>query len=582
MITNVSLVTLYVTDQDEAKTFYCDVLGFVEGTDVTMGEGFRWVTVEHPDHPELEVTLMVPGPAAERGDGRRRPPRRSPAGSMGGFGLTTDDCRGEHERLAKLGVEFVQEPAGAPLRRRGRVPRQLRQLARHGRAQAVHPARTSRTPGSQPPRRLEREVAVGDGRGQLLGPRVDDLDAPAGRGARRSGAGRRGRSRRPPRCRRPRRPRARRPSSRAPGRRRRRAARCAGAAGCRAPGRGPRSRPPRRDPSRARRGCAARRGRAPTTASRRMSVSTSRGSSGAMAVTSAGSRSPAVAPSTDARTSRSSASRSTRSPPREASAASSSAVSRAASSRGASPTRPAELRPVSSTTRTWRSRSGRQVRTTSSVERADARQSSERTSSPATYSRSESNSVPWPAHLDRAAAVELAHPRQAGGQVAPGPERREHPHAGRDRAPALARGEPERAERAHRDPHRVPVAAPGGGERGDDPAPLPRRHDEPVAARAPRPPRAPRRRAAPGTARRRPGLATRSATSVDVPRRRVVALAGSCSRSRCRPAPAPRPARRPTASSASTAGHDQHPEQRGQQEAPRPARRGPRAGPGAR
>ena len=127
-----------------------------------------------------------------------------------------------------------------------------------------------------------------------------------------------------------------------------------------------------------------------------MSVSTSRGSSGAMAVTSAGSRSPAVAPSTEARTSRSSARRSTRSPPREASAASSSAVSRAASSRGASPTRPAELRPVSSTRRTWRSRSGRQVRTTSSVERAEARQSIERTSSPATYSRSESNSVPWP------------------------------------------------------------------------------------------------------------------------------------------------------------------------------------------
>jgi hypothetical protein len=34
----------------------------VEKTGLTMGEGFRWVTVIHPDHPELEVTLMLPRP----------------------------------------------------------------------------------------------------------------------------------------------------------------------------------------------------------------------------------------------------------------------------------------------------------------------------------------------------------------------------------------------------------------------------------------------------------------------------------------------------------------------------------------
>jgi catechol 2,3-dioxygenase-like lactoylglutathione lyase family enzyme len=113
MITNVSLVTLYVTDQDEAKRFYCDVLGFVEGTDISMGDGFRWVTVHQPDHPELQVTLMVPGPPLnEEMAGAVR--RALAAGSMGGFGIATDDCRAEHERLAKLGVEFVQEPAERP------------------------------------------------------------------------------------------------------------------------------------------------------------------------------------------------------------------------------------------------------------------------------------------------------------------------------------------------------------------------------------------------------------------------------------------------------------------------------------
>ena len=72
-----------------------------------------------------------------------------------------------------------------------------------------------------------------------------------------------------------------------------------------------------------------------------------------------------------------------------------------ASSRGMPPTRPAEVRPVSSTIRIRRSRSGRQVRTITSPRRAAARQSIDRTSSPMTYSRSESNSVPGPRSSER-------------------------------------------------------------------------------------------------------------------------------------------------------------------------------------
>lgn len=113
MITHVSLVTLHVTDQDEARDFYVDKLGFVSGTDVTMGEGFRWVTIHHPDHPELEVTLMVPGPPLS--DEMATAVRRELAnGNMGGFGLTTDDCHKTYEQLAAQGVEFIQEPAERP------------------------------------------------------------------------------------------------------------------------------------------------------------------------------------------------------------------------------------------------------------------------------------------------------------------------------------------------------------------------------------------------------------------------------------------------------------------------------------
>lgn len=113
MITHVSLATVWCTDQDEAKAFYLDKLGFVEGTDVTMGDGYRWCTVVHPDHPELELTLMVPGPpldeqlvAALRANLDK--------GSLGGVGLSTDDCRAAHAELVAKGVEFVQEPSERP------------------------------------------------------------------------------------------------------------------------------------------------------------------------------------------------------------------------------------------------------------------------------------------------------------------------------------------------------------------------------------------------------------------------------------------------------------------------------------
>ena len=113
MITNVSLATVYVTDQDEAKRFYVDQLGFAEGTDVSLGDGFRWVTVFHPDHPELELTLMVPGPPLD--DDMAVSVRRALAnGTMGGVGLSTDDCQKTYEALTAKGVEFVQPPSDRP------------------------------------------------------------------------------------------------------------------------------------------------------------------------------------------------------------------------------------------------------------------------------------------------------------------------------------------------------------------------------------------------------------------------------------------------------------------------------------
>jgi catechol 2,3-dioxygenase-like lactoylglutathione lyase family enzyme len=112
MITNVSLATVYCLDQDATRDFYVDVLGFELRSDVTMG-GFRWVTVGHPSQPELDITLMTPGPPLDD-DAAEFIRRQLGKGQMGGLGLRVDDCRATHKELSAKGVEFLQEPADRP------------------------------------------------------------------------------------------------------------------------------------------------------------------------------------------------------------------------------------------------------------------------------------------------------------------------------------------------------------------------------------------------------------------------------------------------------------------------------------
>jgi catechol 2,3-dioxygenase-like lactoylglutathione lyase family enzyme len=68
MIKRLSHAGVPVLDQDSAKAFYTDKLGFEVRTDVTM-DGFRWLTVSPHDQPDLEFILLRPGPPhARRGD----------------------------------------------------------------------------------------------------------------------------------------------------------------------------------------------------------------------------------------------------------------------------------------------------------------------------------------------------------------------------------------------------------------------------------------------------------------------------------------------------------------------------------
>lgn len=113
MITNVSLVSVWVTDLDESLAFYTDTLGFEARDDITLGEDFRWVTVGHPGQPELDLHLTTPTrPLSD--DLIAAMQRAQAEGGMPGVGLHVDDCHKTHAELVAKGVEFIQGPEDRP------------------------------------------------------------------------------------------------------------------------------------------------------------------------------------------------------------------------------------------------------------------------------------------------------------------------------------------------------------------------------------------------------------------------------------------------------------------------------------
>ncbi len=90
-----------------------NTLGFEAREDISMGNGFRWVTISHPNQPELEFTLMVPGPPLDE-EAAASVRRLLDKGALSAAGLAVDDCRKTYEELVAKGVTFLQEPAERP------------------------------------------------------------------------------------------------------------------------------------------------------------------------------------------------------------------------------------------------------------------------------------------------------------------------------------------------------------------------------------------------------------------------------------------------------------------------------------
>ncbi len=63
MISRLSHATVWVLDQEEARRFYTEKLGFEVRIDHTIEGGFRWLTVGPKDQPDLQLVLMAAKPS---------------------------------------------------------------------------------------------------------------------------------------------------------------------------------------------------------------------------------------------------------------------------------------------------------------------------------------------------------------------------------------------------------------------------------------------------------------------------------------------------------------------------------------
>jgi predicted enzyme related to lactoylglutathione lyase len=114
MIQRISHSSVFVLDQDRAKAFYTQKLGFELREDVTMGS-FRWLTVSPPGQPDFELVLMALRPSAMMDQATVDTiTAMVERGTFGGAVLATADCRKTYEELKARGVEFAQPPAERP------------------------------------------------------------------------------------------------------------------------------------------------------------------------------------------------------------------------------------------------------------------------------------------------------------------------------------------------------------------------------------------------------------------------------------------------------------------------------------
>ena len=101
---HIGCITLLVRDYDEAKAWYCHVLGFDAIEDKSLPDGKRWVLVAPPGSTETRLLLARAATAEQM--------ERIGAQSGGRvfLFLHTDDFWRDFPAMKRKGIRFCEEP----------------------------------------------------------------------------------------------------------------------------------------------------------------------------------------------------------------------------------------------------------------------------------------------------------------------------------------------------------------------------------------------------------------------------------------------------------------------------------------
>lgn len=113
MITGISIVSVWVLDQDKAKDFYTTQMGFELTNDIQLDNGMRWLTVR-PEGATQELLLMDPMHSMLDAETAAQVRALVAKGALSPGVMATTDCIDDHKRLAEHGVQFTLEPADRP------------------------------------------------------------------------------------------------------------------------------------------------------------------------------------------------------------------------------------------------------------------------------------------------------------------------------------------------------------------------------------------------------------------------------------------------------------------------------------
>jgi len=111
MIQRVTHAFILVTDQDLAREFYVDTLGFTPKTDMVLEQfdGMRWLSVSPPGQDDFELVLDMVRPF-QGPENQRQMTELLAAGSMPTVIFGVADCRETYEELRAKGVDFYDPP----------------------------------------------------------------------------------------------------------------------------------------------------------------------------------------------------------------------------------------------------------------------------------------------------------------------------------------------------------------------------------------------------------------------------------------------------------------------------------------